>query len=202
MPKAKAISLPSVTQLFRDLPQPPVTPRIDRVPTISRRTALPSGPKMYHLERAGTLLGGPGSPPPGFVTPTTSAVEWYWYWGMQNVKGPEGPANGWAYQDAQAGGRSMPGGSIVDFVVFDRVPRLAIRIQTERFHQTLGSRKQAEDAEQQVILENLGFEVYNTWSQDWENDKSGRAVIAAVRRALSGIHDRDPIYTGNSLARG
>lgn len=192
---------PSAADLYKAPPKPPVTPRTDQPPQPPKRTALPSGPKRYRLEARGIIIGGPGEPPPGFVTGTTSKVEWYWYWAMTKLKGPEGPSSGWAYQDSAAGGRTLPGGSILDFLVFDQVPRLAIRIQTDRFHQAFGARQIIYDTEQMITLNRLGYEVVNTWSQDWQNDASGQAVIAACKKILYGGRERDPIATANSIVR-
>lgn len=197
----RGLALPDMRSLEKSVPKPPPTPRRDSAPQAPHRPATPTGPKRYRLDAEVIVVGGPGPAPPGFVTATTSYPEWMWFWAMTKLKGPMGPANGWAYQDAQAGGRSMPGGSIVDFVVFDRVPRLAIRIQTERFHQAFGAAKIGYDIEQMITLERLGFTVANVWDQDFANDPSGKAVLRVCREVLGGIHQRDPIATGNSLAR-
>jgi hypothetical protein len=201
----RALKPPSASSLYSGQyfapPKPPVTPRKEVAPQAPHRSAMPTGPKRYRLDADATIVGGPGTPPVGFVTATTSAVEWMVYWAMTKIKGPEGPASGWAYQDAAGGGRSIPGGSILDFLVFDRVPRLAIRVQTERFHQAFGSRQQGHDIEQMITLQRLGYDVQNIWDQDFINDKSGKAVIRVLLEVLAGVHQRDPIATGNSLAR-
>lgn len=201
-PLPKPLRVPTAIDLLNANPALPKQIKEGlRPPSATRPPVLPTGPKRYRLERRPEIQAGPGEPPPGFVTPTTSRDEWFVYWALTKIKGPEGPANGWAYQDAQAGGRSLPGGSILDFLIYDRQPRLAIRVQTERFHITFGSRQHAHDHEQMMALYRLGFEVVNIFSQDFIHDKSGKAVLKVVREALSGVRQADPIAFGMALAR-
>jgi len=139
--------------------------------------------------------GGPGNPPAGFVGGTTSLTEWYVYWALTKILGPEGDS--WAYQNSYQGGRHIPGGSVVDFVVYQPMKTLLIRVQTFRFHFTLGSQKQAYDVEQYYALSDLpGYRVIDVYEQDFIDDPTGGKVLKVMIDALNGEEHANPLAFG------
>lgn len=58
-------------------------PRLRHAPVTSR------GPAWYTQATRAIHTGGPGAPPPGFVTATTSGDEWMWYWASMRVLDPD-----------------------------------------------------------------------------------------------------------------
>jgi len=66
------------------------------------------------------------------------------------------------YQEAVLGGR-VPGGAVVDFVVYDKYPPIAIRIMSY-WHKS--AQAQINDAIQQEMLLDLGFYVGDVWENE------------------------------------
>src|SRR5690606_25402309 len=60
----------------RDARRRPVRP-----PRLRSFPVMPRGPRLYKLD-PDHAKSGPGEPPPGFVTATTSATEWFVYWAV------------------------------------------------------------------------------------------------------------------------
>lgn len=177
-----------------------------KVPRLDYPTVAPVGPKLYKMQARPRMLGmGPGDPPPGFVTAHTSASEWRYYWALAKVLGtPANPRQGpyvggadWSYQKAIEGGRTEPGGSVVDFIVHQGMGTLGIRIQTERFHVFADAATQMRDFSQKVKVKALTdiIDVFDQWSIA---DRTGEATIKQVKRALQGIQEPDPIRFGTA----
>ncbi len=169
-----------------------------RPPAVPKHTIMPRGPAALRLGTKPVYVGGPGSPPPGFLRGTNSLTEWFCVWAMLKIKGKEG--QGWSYQQAEAGGRALPGGTIVDVVVWDVFPNLAIRIQTERFHEAVPTDKHAYDNEQRELLQRFGFRVIDVWERHFIFDETGRTVLKIMRDALAGVERPSPITRGTSTA--
>jgi hypothetical protein len=158
--------------------------------------------RLRALERGATegnrgVGFGPGEPPEGFVGGTTSRSEWYVYWAMTKLMGPEG--NNWAFQESFLGGRYIPGGSVADFVAYTSVGQIIMRVQSFYFHTSEDSFKQGYDIRQKTstIAAYAGdLQVIDLWEQDFIHDPSGRAVIEVVQDALAGIERRNPIASG------
>lgn len=127
--------------------------------TVSR---IPTGPRMYRKLDDPQIEGGPGEPPPGFVTPTTSKTEWVAFWATWKAtnapgdprKGPwTGPPTGeFAYQSWELGGRKQLGGAVVDLVIYTQDIPIGCRIVTEYFHIFAGAQKAAMDLTQAIEL--------------------------------------------------
>lgn len=154
------------------------------------------GPEELQLVRGPDYQSGPGEPPLGFVGGTTSKTEWYVYWALEKLLGPEGVT--WTFQEAFAGGRHIPGGAVLDFVVYTPKYRILIRVQTWRFHLGGGGEKIALDLEQKINLftpygEELVIDIYEQYFL-W--DKTGKAVLDVVQDAINGIEWPSPISTG------
>lgn len=165
-----------------------------------RRTQRPRPPAIFQTGKRRIQLDGPGEPPVGFVSGTTSLSEWYIYWAFLKVKGPEGESS-WGFQIDAGGGRGRRGGAVIDFVVWDQEPRLAIRIQTERYHIAVRQQVQTFDETSKRMLERLGYKVIDIYEEHFIRDKSGRMSIILVREALQGKQRPSPLTLPQSRAR-
>lgn len=187
--------------------RPVLPPRLPSIPT------FPKGPRLYQVPdalRRGTT--GPGEPPPGFVTATTSRIEWAYYWALFKVLVPsENPRKGpfvgypgvFSYQSSFAGGRSrLGGGAVIDFVVephpLTNGQPVALRIQTERFHLFTDQVKQARE---QLYRDRMSryYVVRDLYEQNVLFDKTGQAVVIAVKNALRGVIEPNPVRGGTPL---
>lgn len=105
------------------------------------------------------------------------------------ASGPERKVFGWLvlngfqfrFQKPFMGGRSYPGGAIIDFVIYDFNPPIALRIQSY-WHESAPAR--AFDAEQAAALMDFGYIVKDIW--EWEiatldmlNDKMIEILVEA-----------------------
>ena len=175
-------------------------PAIPKPPTVKR------GPRLYEYGKAQEHTGGPGDPPPGFVTIKTNATEWPIYWALAKVLGTPaadkirtGPFRGgppaWQYQSyLDLGGLKSTN---YDFVVWQPNPYsqpVAIRIQTEGYHSFVPNAKHQYD----VLHRSRGeerFDVVDIYDSYYLSDPSGQAAILLVKMALQLIEPPNPIYT-------
>lgn len=76
-------SLPGATQFGAGRP-----PKSRQRPTI-----FPKGPALFKMgTKPQTSIGGPGEPPPGFLTAHNSKDEWVLYWAFAKTRGtPKNP---------------------------------------------------------------------------------------------------------------
>lgn len=134
-----------------------------------------------------------------FKTGNTSRDEGYFYWALLKIIGPERQRGNynmiWFYQSKVSGGANQIGGSIVDFVIqkSGRGKDLGIRIVTPFRHTGAGPFVKAKDLEQSFRLSEQGIEVIDVLSKNYLNDKTGRDVILAARRAIESRPDRSPL---------
>lgn len=178
----------------------------------TRSATLPEGPKIIKAMRnlRGQRTSGPGDPPLGFVTGTTSASEWkLLYWPLAEIfNDPPDPreppyyggrGGTWEYQSNQLGGRSGPGGAVVDAVVYTATGAIGLRLQTERFHTFASAKIQGNDARQKIDLMRAGYlTVIDLFEQDMIEDSTGETAIRIIRDAL-GLNQRpDPLYNGSA----
>jgi hypothetical protein len=179
-----------------------------RLPSLPGVTSIRStGPRLYKLSQEPMRYGPPGAPPPGFVTAKTSASEWPIYWALAQVfkvPPPEGlrqfPYVGgppiWTYQAfADAGAERETN---IDFVIwgsFQNALPVAIRIQTEFFHNFAMIDTQIYDVTQRERLSN-GFYVVDIYDFDFLRDTTGEAAVIAVKRAMGMIERPNPIRSG------
>src|SRR5690606_616919 len=169
---------------------------------------MPRGPRLYKLD-PDHAKSGPGDPPPGFVTATTSGREWLCYWAIAKVlKWPKDPRQGpftgwpglWAYQWDVEGGRAQRGGAVADFVIMPGNVvdgEILIRLQTSRWHLFTDSSKQATD---QILLTRMARfgRVVDIYEQDVILDKSGHAAILEVKKALWSGKPSDQLSAGTA----
>ena len=176
------------------------------LPTIPKPAVVKRGPRLYKFGEKQQHTGGPGSPPPGFVTIKTTATEWPVYWGLSKIfNSPEahavrsGPFRGgppfWEYQAyLDLGGLKK---SNYDFIVWQPNPYsapVAIRVQTEGFHAFTTNEKHRYDVLHRARAEE-NFDVVDLYDYLWLDDPSGQAVIKALKYALQLIEPPSPIYT-------
>src|SRR5690606_15449714 len=169
---------------------------------------MPRGPWLYKLD-PDHAKSGPGDPPPGFVTATTSASEYVIYWAVAKVlKWPKDPRQGpfigypgvWEYQHPMMGGRAARGGAVADFRILPGNVvdgEILIRLQTSRYHLFTDHSKQATDAILLTRMARFG-RVVDIYEQDFIHDKSGQAAILEVKKALWGGKAQDPLSAGTA----
>ncbi|HSE46440.1 MAG TPA: hypothetical protein VLA89_14030 [Gemmatimonadales bacterium] len=173
---------------------------------LSRLAALPTGPKYLRLRADPEQMGGPGEPPPGFVTASTSRSEWAFYWAAAIATGTprdprEPPFTGgdwWVYQRPFDQGR---GSAVIDFVFFTAEGKLAIRIQTYQYHFHTDAFKQAVDRLQAQYLGRF-FKVIDVNEEDLIRDKSGQEAVKTVKSLLAGYVFLDPLKAGTVTDAG
>ena len=155
------------------------------------KAILPIGPRYLAQDYVHPQqIGGPGQPPAGFIGGTNSVSEWYIYWALTKILGPEG--EGWTYQSSYLGGRRIRGGAVVDFVVFTPRYNIGLRVQTFYFHLAAGSIKQSSDLEQRIALESYGLRIVDIYEQDFIGDPTGQSAIRVVLNALNGNESANP----------
>lgn len=113
--------------------------------------------------------------------PAASLLEYQMYWWLQR-KGRMEPGVDFAYQDPVLGGR-MPGGQVLDFVVLDRTPPLAIYANGDFWHfgGSTGKLQASYDAVENV-RQILGYDGVIVWESEFV-----LAPDAVMRLALEGI---------------
>jgi len=145
---------------------------------------------------------GPGDPPPGFVTATTSASEWINYWASAVVfhdppdprKPPYFGGRDWGYQKSLDGGRREQGGAVIDYIYWLPGETIGLRLQTARFHDAAGPAKEAMDRAQLVSLSwQWGITIKDLDEQEIIADRTGEA---AVRRLVELLGGRERINPG------
>lgn len=182
------------------LTRPPGTIAVARPIGTPRGTQRPSGSRKYHVNvDVRVLTGWALGPPEGFLGGNNSFEEWPVWWALREILGPPDQGN-WTYQIKIAA--QLPGGVKPDFLIYQDPP-LVIRVQSDRYHLTTNSFKQAYDREQRIVLERMGYNVIDVFPQHYMVDASySIAVKSVVRDALNLIQRPDPIVTATSIARG
>jgi len=177
-----------------------------KLPPIPKPPVVKRGPKLYEFGKDHGHTGGPGDPPPGFVTIKTTATEWPIYWALAKVLGTPaadkirtGPFHGglpvWIYQSyVDLGGLKSTN---YDFLVLQPNPYsqpVAIRIQTEGYHSFVPNAKHQYDVFHRARGEER-FDVVDIYDSYYLSDPSGQAAILLVKMALQLIEPPNPIYT-------
>lgn len=178
-----------------------------RLRTPKRLPRLPRLPSMYARITKTLRVTGPGNPPNGFVGANNSASEWVVYWAMWKVFNEPGdvraapflgsPTGRWSYQAPFMGGRRIKGGNVIDFVVNLGARRIAIRVQTERYHIFVNSEIQAYDRMQAASFD-ADIEVVDIFEQDFIEDHSGVACIQMLRAIIAGEYMPSPLTQGTA----
>lgn len=159
------------------------------------RGTTSQGAKVMGLHADVDQMSGPGDPPEGFVGGTTSKSEWYIYWALERVLGPE-EEGAWSYQNSMLGGRSTRGGAVVDFVINMDPMFIGIRVQTYQFHLVDTSYQKTHDREQLFALSDWNFEVVDIHEHKFIHDETGSAAIQVVLAAIRRQYTPDPLGTG------
>lgn len=177
-----------------------------KLPPIPKPPIVKRGPRAFEIGKTQEHTGGPGDPPPGFVTIKTTATEWPIYWALSRVFGRPaadkvrtapfygGPPN-WEYQAyADVGGIKDTN---YDFMIWQPNPYaqpVAIRIQTEGFHAFTHNAKHVYDKLHRSRGEKF-FDVVDIYDSFYLSDASGQAAILCVKLALQLIEPPSPIYS-------
>ena len=177
-----------------------------KLPSIPKPPVVKRGPRIYQFGKEQRHTGGPGDPPPGFITIKTTATEWPIYWALAKVLGAPaadkvrtapflGGPPAWSYQSyIDVGGLKQ---SNFDFMVWQPNPYsapVAIRCQTEGFHNFVNNAKHVYDKLHRSRAED-DFDVVDIYDYLYLGDKSGQAAILAVKYALQLIEPPNPVYT-------
>lgn len=169
-------------------------------------TTVGFGPKQLGIQVRPQYVGGPGEPPEDFIGGTTSLPEWYLYWALTEILGPEGDS--WLFQESMMGGRHLLGGAVVDFVVYLDSLTIGIRLQTYRFHLAVEPRKQASDLDQFLALSNEDLILVDVFEDDIiydENrrmDETGRAAKLVVLDIINLNIYMNPLASGYVVGTG
>lgn len=186
------------------------TTKLPRPPHLKRLPTLPKGPRWFQELQRGQVVGGPGDPPPGFVTNTTSKSEWWFYFGMAKATGdPEDPrkppyfgGRNWDYQRIydNLGAGSLATAS-VDFIYYAPYEIIGIRIQTFQYHIGTTPEQKGYDYLQ---LQRLGkrMRVVDVIEQRFINDPTGQAAVIAAKESLGFIRTLNPLDAGTNIFHG
>lgn len=169
-----------------------------------------SSPKPFALYSLGpnrtgapsTKVIGPGEPPPGFVSATTSASEWVWYWASAKVyNDPPDPrqqpyfgGQDWGYQIGEDAKKSGIG-AVVDFVYYTPGDTIGVRIQTDRYHEATTPQQKAFDLAQRNALARW-LTLQDVYEQDFIQDRTGEAACRLVVQTLGGRKNISPGRAG------
>lgn len=170
------------------------------IPTPRYGNLTSQGPRILGLGQHVTQSTGPGEPPEGFVGGTTSRSEWYLYWAFTKILGPEGLQ--WSYQQGLLGSRHVPGGAVVDYVVYQGSVALLVRLQTYRFHLSADADQQVHDIEQFIALSSPDAIVIDVYEDQFLWDETGQAAIQLVVDILNRRIVQNPIATGFVVGTG
>lgn len=184
----------------------PIRPK--RLPSIP---TFPRGPEYLDFTSV-PKIGGHGEPPPGFISPSNSHVEWQVYFSLSKVFGvPKDPRTGpfigypgtWDYQVPFRQQRT-PGSTAIDFVVYPhpatRGQAYALRIVTEFFHLLTDPRKRAKDTIQEAALSSK-YIVRDLYERSFIYDKTSQSCIKLLKHILAGGASPDPFQGGQEDLR-
>lgn len=177
-----------------------------KLPSIPKPPVVKRGPRIYQFGKEQRHTGGPGDPPPGFITIKTTATEWPIYWALAKVLGAPaadkvrtapflgGPPH-WEYQSyVDVGGLKDTN---YDFMIWQpngfSAP-VALRVQSEAFHSFTHNAKHVYDRLHRARGEEH-FDVVDIYDYLYMGDKSGQAAILTVKYALQLIEPPSPIYS-------
>lgn len=119
--------------------------------------------------------------------PLAPLTEWWVWWWLTSV-GHKQPNIDFVYQDPVLGGRTA-GGQVLDFVMIDRFPKLAIFVDGDYYHfgnsfvKYQGSLKAAQN-----VRDYLGYDTVIVWESQLLTELDG-----VMRRALDGIETPLPL---------
>lgn len=174
-------------------------------------SARPVGPREFADRVNPALADAPNSPPPGFVSASTSGSEWVVYWSLAKIFGdPKGedvrrpPFYGardssvWRYQYGYGGGGGPTlGKATVDFVVSPFNLPILIRLQTEHFHVFVDPKKHLYDKMQAANISKYG-KVVDLYEQDFMYDPTGQQCIVQCQRIIKGQDTLDVLKAGTA----
>lgn len=177
------------------------------LPRLKKPPAVKRGPRIYQATKEPDRYGPPGDAPEAFLTQQTTQTEWIIYWALARIFNNPTPdkvrhapfEGGWpiwtyqAYVDAQADSQTN-----IDFVIWapnGEAKPIAIRIQTEFFHNFANVSTQIYDITHRERLQN-GFEVVDIYDYMFLRDESGQAAILLCKLAMGLIEPAQVITSG------
>jgi hypothetical protein len=188
------------------------TPRVqipEGKPQFRKPTVYPRGPRILGVGQKRIHRGGPGDPPAGFVDGQSSAVEWYWFWAtvrwFQPGRDPRKPpfvgdGVSWDYQAADDPANVRKLASFVsDFVYHLGTGDLIVRIDTFFYHVATTAEQIAKDWWQKLHGGSESVVIVSAYDSDIIGDPSGRAVMAALARALTQHEPVSPVRGGRAF---
>lgn len=184
--------------------------QIKTPPTLRTFSQFPRGRQEYKYTLDLDVRGGPGEPPPGFLVATNSLTEWYVYWACfkalsipsdPRTSGPPfmGVPGFFTYQTPMQGGRTLPGGSVPDFVIERTATGVPVimRVVTEYWHIYTSVAKQVSDMLQKQRLEDE-VDVIDIYDYTFMHDRTGQAAVQVVKGAAGLIEMPDPFRAGTA----
>lgn len=177
-----------------------------KLPSIRKKAARPTGLRI--IPKGETQISGPGEMPTDFLSGKNSKSEWPPYWGFARIfKNPRDPRVGpflggmpdWAYQDQQPTLFGVSGSTNIDFVIYQGLTIIGVRIQSERYHLDVGDEKHAYDEQQKSALEAQGITVFDLYEDEYLNDPDGQKTIIACKRAIGRLSSLNPLTSGTAL---
>lgn len=194
------------------VPKPPPISAVPARPEAGfrRPTLYPQGPTLLGLGTRRTQSGGPGAPPPGFLGPTVSNVEWVIYWSSSKLYPPfdprQPPFTGdrlgrWDYQSPSTPGQVRELGSTVsDFVYHIAAGDVIVRLDTWYYHIASNAQKHAFDRAARQSAYRYGDRVVTLYDTSFINDETGNAAVRALADAISGREILSPVSGGTAFA--
>jgi hypothetical protein len=172
------------------------------VPGPQSDAVIPRGSREFQnlMRQPQGVYYGPGPQEEQYKSGTTSDTEFYIIWALRQIfknypNGGEGIF--WDYQKSQQGGRHLPGGSVLDFILWGRPYNIGIRIQGTYWHFGRGEDQLADDFSQKIRLNGGGLVIVDIYEQDFINDPSGYAAIRVVLLAMERQENYNPRAAGN-----
>lgn len=180
----------SVKRISQNLPKLSGPPRAPR----EHHQRFSYGPDIAGIAYAAPG-SGPGEPPEWFLGPQTTKTEWFLYWALEKLLGPEGVE--WEYQGSAGGNLRQFRHAQIDFIIYQGARQLAVRVQSFRFHMDVGPFVQQYDEDQFIGLHQPGMIVVDVFEEDFIFDETGQAAIKVMLDVMNLNIRPNPIVTGN-----
>lgn len=194
------------------IPVPVVTPPpilVEGRPNLDfrRPTARPRGPELIGIGVRRGARGGPWPAPAGFKTPSTSFLEWVWYWASFVALGLKGdprmppftgdPGGLFEYQvaDDPLNPRQAASG-VSDFIYNLGTGLIVVRIDTYYYHVATSPAQQGRDRYLKSHSAIATSFTVSAWDYTILGDETGGAAVRAVARALKRQEPINPVDSG------
>jgi very-short-patch-repair endonuclease len=89
-------------------------------------------------------------------------------------------SHNFTYQRVDKGGRNFINGFIIDFVVIDRLPLIAIEVLGDYWHKAY---EKAADLERQIAVTRAGYDYFEIWEHDiYKSDEVLENILVKILR--------------------